>query len=395
MTFTFTRIYMQMKALFIVLLLLMCLMPTTLQAQRKSIAILETFCTDGSIPKAYLTMIGSCIETGIVNNNRYESYNRTQIAAIIKEHNFQTSGLVKSSEVKRLGVLSGVDYVLVTEATKLDSLIHVSAKVLNVETGEYDISENALMASSATAINEACTELAQRISQFSPEKKETKPVKSVPTATKTKQSKKDALFKPSFGIGAELAASSVLSEGGILVLCKFLKQTSRLNVLAGAKFGWRGNLLEESYYDKNVDSTYFWKLNYMKITPFVSFRYGSEIYAAVGARMNYNFGATWYYGQYLHDKSNLQNKSGSHTVDYPQKDIVKPITFTLRFEVGFQDNTFDLVAFFDWNPSLVFTDETLKRMETIAPYKKMYEESTLSSLLRKKSLFGLALNIYL
>lgn len=391
---------MRKKLFLIVSLLLMCLMPTALQAQRKSIAVLETFCVDGNISKAYLKMIEGCIETGIVNNNRYESYNRSQIAAIIREHNFQTSGLVNSSEVRRLGVLSGVDYVLVTEATLLDSMIYVSAKALNVETGEYDISENALMAMNAVAINDSCKRLAYRISQFSPETTKAKPInptsiKPTPGVAKNNKPKKDALFKPSFGIGAELAAGMALSEGGIPVFCKLMKQTSRVNVLVGAKFGWRGKLLEVSYYDKYVDSTYFWKLNFMKITPFISLRYGSELYAAVGARMNYNFGATWYYGQYLHDKSNIQNESASHTVDYPQKDLVKPITLTMRFEVGFQDETFDLVAFFDWNPNLVFTDEALQRMETHAPYNKLYESSSLSALLRKKSLFGLALNIYL
>lgn len=374
---------------------------TSLLAQTKTVAILETYCADGNIPTAYLTIIGGCIETGLVNNNRYEAYNRTEIAAIIKEHNFQTSGLVDESEIRKLGVLSGVDYVLVTEATLLDSMIFVSAKALNVKTGEYDISENALMKCNSAAITEECTELAKRISQNE---------RDTPTPTKTnekakqntketvKKTPKNTLFKPAFGVGADLATNTIYSEAGIPLIVRLLKPSNRLNVLAGVRVGWSGKLLEEDLYVKSIDSTIYWRLHFYQISPFVSIRYGHDLFVGGGIRMNYNFGYTWHYGQRLHDltssRASSSNSSLYNAKSYSQDGMINPITWTARFELGFKDSTFDLVAFIDWNIVPIFTKNAMRQMENDMPYSRIYEESTLSTLLDKKTLMGLGLNIY-
>lgn len=128
--------------------------------QRKSVAILETYCAEDNIGKAYLIMIGSNIETGIINNPQYSAYNRAQIQAIIKEHNFQTSGMVNDNEVRRLGQMAGVDYVLASEAALVGQQVFVTAKVLNVETGSYEMSANALMDFNPAAIQTGCENLA-------------------------------------------------------------------------------------------------------------------------------------------------------------------------------------------------------------------------------------------
>ena len=140
--------------------LMLALLSVSVMAQRKSVAILETFCAEDNIGKAYLIMIGSNIETGIINNPQYTAYNRAQIQSIIKEHNFQTSGLVNDNEVRRLGQMVGVDYVLASEAALVGQQVFVTAKVLNVETGSYEMSANALMDFNPAAIQAGCENLA-------------------------------------------------------------------------------------------------------------------------------------------------------------------------------------------------------------------------------------------
>lgn len=147
----------------IALLLAVVCMASAAIAQRKSIAILETYCADGNISNAYLMMIGSNIETGIIKNPSYTAYNRAQVKALMNEHQFQRTGLVKDDEIRRLGQMAGVDYVLASEAALLDKQVFVTAKVLNVESGRYEMSDNELMDFNPSAIQRGCQNLAAKL----------------------------------------------------------------------------------------------------------------------------------------------------------------------------------------------------------------------------------------
>lgn len=141
----------------------MLCMSFTLMAQRKSVAILETYCADGKLSSAYLMMIGSNIETGIIKNPGYTAYNRAQLKAILNEHSFQRSGMVPDDQIRELGRVAGVDYVLASEAALLDQQVFVTAKVLNVETGQYEMSDNELMDYNPSAIQRGCQNLAAKL----------------------------------------------------------------------------------------------------------------------------------------------------------------------------------------------------------------------------------------
>ena len=45
----------------------------------------------------------------------YEGYTRVNLSAITDEHAFERSGYVSDKEIKELGRMNGVDYVLVAE----------------------------------------------------------------------------------------------------------------------------------------------------------------------------------------------------------------------------------------------------------------------------------------
>ncbi len=147
----------------ILLALLIVCISTGANAQKKKIAILETTCIENNIQSNYLRMICSNIETGIVKNPEYIAYNRNQVANILKEHNFQRSGLVDDSEIRAMGKMAGVDYVLTSEAVLVDDELFVSAKVLNVESGRYEMSANELMKFEPQQIKEGCDRLAETL----------------------------------------------------------------------------------------------------------------------------------------------------------------------------------------------------------------------------------------
>ena len=148
----------------ILVLICVAVLTLTCAAQTKKVAILETTATEGNISSSYLMMISSNIETGIVSNPSYEAYTRTQVKALMQEHNFQRSGMVKDEDIRKLGVLAGVDYVLASEAALLEGKqLFVTAKVLNVESGRYDMSDNELMDFNPAAIQTGCRNLAYKL----------------------------------------------------------------------------------------------------------------------------------------------------------------------------------------------------------------------------------------
>lgn len=121
-------------------LLTLCLLAVTMctVAQKKTVAILDAVDKQGNIPAAYLSMIRNTMITAVTNTSDYEAYDRTSLDAIASEQNFQRSGQVDDEQIKRLGKMAGVDYVLVTEADAVDGWLTMIVKILNVETAKYE-----------------------------------------------------------------------------------------------------------------------------------------------------------------------------------------------------------------------------------------------------------------
>ncbi len=151
-----------MKKRVMLLLAIVCFTSASI-AQRKSIAILETYCNEGNISNAYLMMIGSNIETGIIKNPNYTAYNRAQVKALMLEHKFERSGLVKDDDIRAIGKMAGVDYVLASEVALIENQVFVTAKVLNVVSGRYEMSDNELMDYNPNAIQRGCQNLAAKL----------------------------------------------------------------------------------------------------------------------------------------------------------------------------------------------------------------------------------------
>lgn len=107
-------------------------------AQKKTVAVLDAVDKQGNIPSAYLSMIRNTMITAVTNTEDYEAYDRTSLDAIASEQNFQRSGNVDDEQIKRLGKMAGVDYVLVTEADAVDGWLTMIVKILNVETAKYE-----------------------------------------------------------------------------------------------------------------------------------------------------------------------------------------------------------------------------------------------------------------
>ena len=151
-----------MKKRFLTFVLLLCSLAVSAQTLR--VAILETVDKEGDIPYATKLMIRSNLSKAITNSEGYEAYDRTDMDAIMGEQNFQRTGMVSSDQIKRLGEMTGANYILVAEAVWVDKHnVFVTAKVLDVETARTALSDNMVMGIEAMSIQNGCQELAKRM----------------------------------------------------------------------------------------------------------------------------------------------------------------------------------------------------------------------------------------
>lgn len=126
--------------------------------QNKKVAVMETKNIQGVSP-FQANIVRGGMETAVANAVGYEAYDRAAFDVIMKEQNFQRSGAVDDNQIREMGVMAGVQYVLVTEASTEDGYFYILAKLLDVETGRFMKSAEELCEAKPTDIKEACSKL--------------------------------------------------------------------------------------------------------------------------------------------------------------------------------------------------------------------------------------------
>lgn len=151
--------------LFVMLIALTFICPVCGQTgSTKRVAILETVDKENVIPYGVKLMVRSKLAYAITNTPGYEGYDRVDISSIMGEQEFQRTGLVSDAQIKKLGEMTGADYILVAEVAKLDNNhIIIVSKILNVETAKLEKTSNAQTATDVNAMEDACLELAIRL----------------------------------------------------------------------------------------------------------------------------------------------------------------------------------------------------------------------------------------
>ena len=114
---------------FIILLLFTCFSGWT-----ESMAIPNTVTAEGVYPALSVTIADKIAEE-LLASNLYEILDRSYVAQVLKEQEFQLSGLVSEADVKKAGDFLGADYVCVSRISRIEMFYVISAKIINVETG--------------------------------------------------------------------------------------------------------------------------------------------------------------------------------------------------------------------------------------------------------------------
>lgn len=147
-----------MKKFFLLLVLVAATLSIIAQDVKK-VAVWETKCSDNSITTFQSTMVRGGMETAVGNTPGYEVYDRSAFDAIMKEHNFQRSGAVDDKQIRQLGVMAGVQYIIVPEATVDGNEFYILVKMLDVETGKFGAVYEDLCGPSGVEIRKACSNL--------------------------------------------------------------------------------------------------------------------------------------------------------------------------------------------------------------------------------------------
>ena len=104
-------------------------------------------------------MVRGGMETAVGNALGYEVYDRTAFDVIMKEHGFQRSGAVSDEEIKEMGKMAGVQYVIVPEAMVDGNDFYILVKMLDVERGMYGGVHQTLCKPTGSEIYRACETL--------------------------------------------------------------------------------------------------------------------------------------------------------------------------------------------------------------------------------------------
>ncbi len=154
-----------MKKLFIILLSALSLTAVAQQNEVKRIAILETVDKVGDVNLGVKNLLRQSITFGINRVAGYEGYNRVDMAQITGEHNFQRTGYVSDSDIKKLGAMTGAQYVLIAEVTNYDAThILVYANLVDIVTGRITNSSIPKVAGTAPEqMYKDCAEVAESL----------------------------------------------------------------------------------------------------------------------------------------------------------------------------------------------------------------------------------------
>ena len=130
-------------------------------AQTRKVAILDPVDIENTLPYGVKLMVRSHLAEAITNTPGYEAYDRTNLQQIFDEQEFQRTGFVSDEDIKKIGEMTGVQYVLVAEASKLDEKnLFITAKILNVETARVEKTANTMAQTDIPSLQKGAQDLA-------------------------------------------------------------------------------------------------------------------------------------------------------------------------------------------------------------------------------------------
>jgi TolB-like protein len=116
-------------------LLPLLLLPLSPLQAAPSLAVLDAVVEENIDPAVKVPVTEKIIEE-LVQADSYTVLDRSHVSAVLQEMEFQLSGMVKDSEMQKAGEYLGAEYVCVARVSKVGEVFFISAKIIDVRTGE-------------------------------------------------------------------------------------------------------------------------------------------------------------------------------------------------------------------------------------------------------------------
>lgn len=99
------------------------------------IAILDLASTSVQVGRGDLAALSSRLETEFQKTEKFQVLERRNMSAILQEQGFQQSGACGSDCQVQVGQILGVERIVVGEVTKVDKILTLNLKMIDVGTG--------------------------------------------------------------------------------------------------------------------------------------------------------------------------------------------------------------------------------------------------------------------
>ena len=152
-----------MKRLLTIFLSLCCLSAIA-QTEVKKVAIIEPMVEDGEISTIYKAVLRSKLLNSISNEEvGYEAFTRTDVDAIMREQQFQNSGIVDDNTRIRLGNLGGVDCICISKLAEGAGYINIDIMLVDVQSGKVESAANKLIENNIEQLEQTAVELGKKL----------------------------------------------------------------------------------------------------------------------------------------------------------------------------------------------------------------------------------------
>ena len=98
------------------------------------VAVLDAIIPQNMDPSVIVPVTEKIVERLVVSG-RFTVLDRANIDSVLKEREFQMSGMVSDQDVVTAGKYLGADFVVVAKVQKVSDTYFISAKMINIKTG--------------------------------------------------------------------------------------------------------------------------------------------------------------------------------------------------------------------------------------------------------------------
>lgn len=120
------------------LLAILCILGTIVTANEKKLALLQPRVAEGSdtCKTMEINMVRGELRKSLGWQSDFQVLTRIDVDLMLEEHGFQRSGIVDEDQRRRLGVMTGAQYICVSTITKFGTQLYIEAYFVDIETGQ-------------------------------------------------------------------------------------------------------------------------------------------------------------------------------------------------------------------------------------------------------------------